>query len=127
MKSTFQNAPSLSGISGIFVVHFTLGITETSFMASQECPYWRSDNQREPHQARGAIMIVLIFLVFLSLYLFVGINIDQWITISLLGFKLQTPEFFMTNPRTYDVVRGLILAATAACLFGVTFAWYFGV
>ena len=71
-------------------------------------------------------MIDLIFLVFLSLYLFVGINIDQWITISLLGFKLQTPEFFMTNPRTYDVVRGLILAATAACLFGVTFAWYFG-
>lgn len=71
-------------------------------------------------------MIDLFFLVFLSLYLVVGIKVDQWTTISLLGFKLQTPQLFLTNPRIYDVVRGLILAATAACLFGVTFAWYFG-
>jgi hypothetical protein len=71
-------------------------------------------------------MIDLTFLVFLSLYLLVGIKIDQWITISLLGFKSETPELFMTNPRIYDVVRRLIFAATAACLLGVSFAWYFG-
>lgn len=71
-------------------------------------------------------MIDLIFLIFLSLYLVVGIMIDQWITLSLLEFKLQTPLLFLTNPRAYDVVRGFIFAATAACLFGITFAWYFG-
>lgn len=71
-------------------------------------------------------MFDLFFLVFLSLYLVVGIKIDQWTTISLLGFKLQTPLLFLTNPRFYNLVQWLIFAATAACIFGATFAWYFG-
>ncbi len=71
-------------------------------------------------------MINVFFLIFLSLYLVVGIKIDQWTTISLLGFKFQTPQLFMINPRIYNVVRWLIFVATVACIFGITFAWYFG-
>lgn len=74
-----------------------------------------------------SVTMDLIFLAVLSLYLVVGIKVDEWITISLLGFKSHTPPLFLTNPRLYDWVRGGLFAAAAACLFRVTFAWYLGV
>ena len=67
-----------------------------------------------------------IFVLLLALYFVVGVKIDQWITCSLIGLRLETPLYFMTRPRIYDVVRMTIFAATTVSLAAVTFPWYFG-
>jgi hypothetical protein len=66
------------------------------------------------------------FITLLMLYLVVGAKIDQWITISLLGFTTETPLKFHESPRLYDLVRIIILVAAATTLFGVSFPWYLG-
>ena len=71
-------------------------------------------------------MVDALFVVLLFLYLVVGVKVDQWITMSVLGFKLETPLRFMTHPRVYDIVRIFLFGATAACLPWVGFPWYLG-
>src|SRR5215467_2534263 len=61
-------------------------------------------------------------------YLWFGSKVDQWVTISMLGFKLEVPQGFLEHPRTYDAIRFVLLAAAAACLFVTSFVpWYVGV
>jgi hypothetical protein len=71
-------------------------------------------------------MTDIAFIVFLLLYLVVGIRVDQWITISLLGFKMATPLQFLKNPRVYDYARIAVFVVATATLLNVSFPWYFG-
>ena len=71
-------------------------------------------------------MMNAIFILLLALYFVVGVKIDQWITCSLIGLRLETPRLFMTRPRMYDAVRIAIFGAAAVSLAEVTFPWHFG-
>ena len=61
------------------------------------------------------------------IYILIAIKIDQWITISALCFKSETPVAFLRNPGIYNVVRSVILvaAASSALLLNI-FPWYIG-
>lgn len=67
------------------------------------------------------------FLVLVAIYALVAIKVDQWSTISRLGFKSYTPFFFLRNPRAYHVTRiVLFVAAVMTLLFTTAIRWYVG-
>lgn len=69
-----------------------------------------------------AILIVLVLL-----YAIVSAKVDEWITISALGFKSETPMMFLQNPRIYDVVRSVLFLGATASSFGMKdLPWYVG-
>lgn len=68
-----------------------------------------------------------LFWILTAAYAVVAIKVDQWFTISRLGFKTETPQLFLTNPKAYHWVRMLLLAASVAALFfSSTVLWYWG-
>lgn len=68
------------------------------------------------------------FFILTLLYTLLSVKVDEWITISALGFKSETPMKFLQKPRLYDVVRSaLFLAAMATVFCMVTFPWYVGI
>lgn len=71
-------------------------------------------------------MIDIVFIALLLAYLAIGIKVDQWITISLLGFKSETPLIFLKSPHILVRVRIGVFIAAAATLWGITFPWYLG-
>ena len=67
------------------------------------------------------------FVVLVVLYALVSIKVDEWITISALGFKSETPMMFLQKPRFYDVVRSALFLCAVASSFGmVAVPWYVG-
>ncbi|NLT51241.1 MAG: hypothetical protein GXX85_10020 [Ignavibacteria bacterium] len=61
------------------------------------------------------------------LYAIVSVKVEEWITISALGFKGATPMMFLQNPIFYKVVRGVFfLGAVASCFGLVAVPWYVG-
>lgn len=69
-----------------------------------------------------------LFFTLAALYAVVAIKVDQWYTISSLGFKLETPELFLSHPKFYHRTRMLLFAAAVAVLFFThTIQWYLGV
>jgi len=72
-------------------------------------------------------MAEFIFLVFVVLYLVVSSKVDEWITISALGFKSATPMLFLQKPRVYDIIRSILfLIAVAMCFVMTSIPWYVG-
>jgi hypothetical protein len=72
-------------------------------------------------------MAEAIFVVLAAVHAVVAIKVDQWSTISRLGFKMETPVLFMSNPRLYHRIRiFLFVAAVAALFFARTIPWYLG-
>ena len=72
-------------------------------------------------------MDVDLFLILTIVYALVAVKVDQWFTISRLGFKSETPYFFLTKPQAYHWVRiALFAAAVAALLFASAVAWHWG-
>ena len=65
-------------------------------------------------------MYDVIFFVLISLYIIVSIKVDEWITISALGFKMETPEMFLMNPRVYDIVRSALFLCAVAAFFAMS-------
>jgi hypothetical protein len=60
-------------------------------------------------------------------YFWFGSKVDQWVTISTLGFKLETPQRFLENPRIYDVIRSVLFLTACVCLLGTELIhWYMG-
>jgi len=58
-----------------------------------------------------------IFIIFTMLYTLVSVKVDEWITISALGFKSATPMMFMQNPKIYDFVRSILFFGALAVSF----------
>ena len=70
-------------------------------------------------------MAVALLFVLVFLYAFVAIKVDQWQTISILGFKSETPELFLRSPRAFHTVRILLfLCALAASYLAKGLAGY---
>lgn len=62
-----------------------------------------------------ALLVPLI-----AIYSFVAIKVDQWQTISMLGFKTETPQLFLQSPRLYHMVRIALFACAAVAAFFAT-------
>lgn len=72
-------------------------------------------------------MFEILVVVLAFLYAIVSAKVDEWITISALGFKSETPMMFLQNPRIYDVVRSILFLGAAASCFGMeAIPWYAG-
>jgi hypothetical protein len=72
-------------------------------------------------------MFEFAFLVLVVLYTLVATKVDEWITISALGFKIETPLMFLQKPRFYDVVRSALFLGAIATTVGMsTIPWFMG-
>ena len=68
-----------------------------------------------------------LFVTLVVMYAVVAIKVDEWFTISRLGFKTETPQLFLTNSRLYHRTRILLFAgAVIALFFAPAIPWYFG-
>jgi hypothetical protein len=68
-----------------------------------------------------------LFLVLAILYFAASIQIDNWTTISILGFRSETPLFFIQKPGFYNFIRSAVFLGAAATLFIVSaLPWYMG-
>ena len=72
-------------------------------------------------------MYDVIFFVLISLYIVVSIKVDEWITISALGFRMETPEMFLKHPRAYDIVRSALFLCAVAMFFAMSTRYVGGV
>ncbi len=67
----------------------------------------------------------IFFLLLVALYFTISIKIDYWTTISILGFKSETPMLFLQKPKYYESVRGvLFLSAIGLSFMTNIFPWY---
>ena len=72
-------------------------------------------------------MLDALFVFFLILYFALAAKVDEWITITRLGFSIETPQGFMDHPRWYDAIRSLFFLAAGAVLYDTRFIpWYIG-
>lgn len=72
-------------------------------------------------------MAEFIFLVLTILFSVVSAKVDEWITISALGFKSETPPMFLRWEGVYIVGRLILWLLAAAVSFAMTFIpWYTG-
>lgn len=72
-------------------------------------------------------MFEIVFFVLLLLYSVVSAKVDEWITVSALGFKMETPRFFLERPRLYGIVRSILFLGAAATIFAMTIIpWFIG-
>ena len=73
-------------------------------------------------------MFEFTFIILAVLYALLSIKIDEWITISALGFSSETPRLFLETPRFYDVLRTILFLSTVGACFGLTeVPWYAGI
>lgn len=80
-------------------------------------------------------MIDILFIIFVLIYFWFSIKVENWITIYHLGFKTETPLLFLKNQKIYDAIRVtlfitcLILTFYAnfipwvICLFIIAIVW----
>lgn len=73
-------------------------------------------------------MAEAIFVALVAVYAVVAIKVDEWFTISRLGFKTETPQLFLTNSQLYHRARILLFAgAVISLFFALAIPWYVGV
>jgi hypothetical protein len=72
-------------------------------------------------------MFDVIFFLLVLIYIVVSIKADEWITISALGFKIETPEMFLKHPRAYDVLRSALFLCAIATFFAMSTRYVGGV
>lgn len=69
----------------------------------------------------------IAFVVLIVLYALAAAKVDEWITISALGFKMETPLLFLQKPKLYDIARSLLFLGALVTSFGMTaIHWYTG-
>ena len=72
-------------------------------------------------------MYDVLFFTLVVLYAIVSVKVDEWITISALGFKLETPLYFLSKPRYYDIVRSALFLVAILASFGLSaIPWFSG-
>lgn len=64
-------------------------------------------------------MIEFFFISLVVSYVLVSSKVDEWITISALGVKSETPLMFLKKPRFYDVVRSALFIVAAILVFAM--------
>lgn len=68
------------------------------------------------------------FLALLALYAFVAMKVEEWTTISLLGFKLKTPLLYLDHPGAYVLTRWTLFTVVAIASFNTQdLPWYAGI
>jgi len=69
-----------------------------------------------------------IFVVFAVLYFLVATKVEEWYTISLLGFRICTPEYYLLKPHLYHYTSwGLFWFAALSCIWFSIFPCSWGV
>ena len=72
-------------------------------------------------------MFEMLALITLLLYGLLSAKVDEWITISVLGFRSETPRLFLESPKSYDIARSVLFIITLVSSFGMTSVpWYVG-
>jgi len=70
-------------------------------------------------------VIDALFLIFVTIYLWISIKVENWITLYYLGFKSETPPLFLKNQRIYDVARIILILICIALAFNaVLIPWF---
>ena len=56
--------------------------------------------------------------MFLLLYVLIALKVKQWEVITILGFRTETPQGYLTNPKYYNLTRTIcFLVAVIAVIF----------
>ena len=64
------------------------------------------------------MITLIIFIVFSLLYVVIGVKVKQWEVITILGFRTETPEGYLRNPKVYNLTRTFcFLVAVIAVIF----------
>ena len=72
-------------------------------------------------------MFESIFTIFLIIYTIIAIKVKQWITISALGFRSETPQYFFSYPIIYILIRSIFFLFALCSIFLIqAFPWYIG-
>lgn len=50
----------------------------------------------------------IVYFITLSLYLIIGVKVDQYVTIYTMGYKTEVPLAFLQYPNIYKLVSGLL-------------------
>ena len=53
-------------------------------------------------------MIDILFIIFVLVYFWFSIKVENWITIYHLGFRTETPQLFLKNQKIYDAIRVIL-------------------
>jgi hypothetical protein len=70
-------------------------------------------------------MLEITFFLLLIFYATTSTKVDEWITITALGFKTDTPKAFLKHPKAYALVCWTLFLAALATAFHVqTLPWY---
>lgn len=73
------------------------------------------------------MMAEVLFIIIALVYAVVAIKVDQWFTISRLGFKLETPPAFLRDSTIYHNARMVLFGgAVIALFFTSAIPWYVG-
>lgn len=73
-------------------------------------------------------MADVLFWVLIALYAVIATKVDQWFTISRLGFKTAAPQGFLEHPRLYHRARiALFVGSVIALAFASAVSWYVGI
>ena len=69
-------------------------------------------------------MIDILFIVFVLIYFWFSIKVDNWITIYNLGFKTETPLLFLRNQKIYDAIRVILfLTCLILTFYTIVIPW----
>jgi len=66
-------------------------------------------------------MIDILFMILISAYLWFSIKIENWMTITYLGFPEETPLLYLKHSRIYTFIRALIFVLSIILSFFMTF------
>ena len=70
-------------------------------------------------------MYDLLFLVLVLIYFLFSLKLEEWLTISRLGFLSETPEGFIKNPRAYFYIAySILIVAVIVSIRTTVFPWY---
>jgi len=69
-------------------------------------------------------LIDILFIVFVLIYFWFSIKVDNWITIYNLGFKTETPLLFLRNQKIYDAIRVILfLTCLILTFYTIVIPW----
>lgn len=67
------------------------------------------------------------FFTVLSLYVLLSTKVDEWITISALGFSIEIPPMFMQKARYFEAARAILFVGAGVLAFTMSIPWFAGI
>lgn len=71
------------------------------------------------------IVIDILFIIFVLVYFWFSIKVENWITIYHLGFRTETPLLFLKNQKIYDAIRIILFITCLILTFYATIIPWF--